>query len=101
MGMQRFEVPTKAIRATVGETFAIALEGNPTTGYTWQAAIDPEYLELVGETFEPVGEGVGSGGQEVLRFRALAPGNSEIECEYRRPWDKKARESKQFRIEIA
>jgi inhibitor of cysteine peptidase len=99
--MQRFEEPTKAIRAAIGETFAIALAGNPTTGYTWQAEVDPGYVELVDETFEPAGEGVGSGGQEVLRFRALTPGNSEINCEYRRPWDKKARESKRFRIEIA
>lgn len=99
--MQRFEEPTRAIRAAVGETFAIALAGNPTTGYTWQAAVDPGYLELVGETFEPAGEGVGSGGQEVFHFRALAPGTSEINYEYRRPWDKKARESRQFRIEIA
>ena len=99
--MQRFEDPTRAIRATVGETFAIALAGNPTTGYTWQSTVDPGYLELVGEAFEPVDEGVGSGGQEVFRFRALASGESEIRCEYRRPWDKKARDSKQFRIEIA
>jgi inhibitor of cysteine peptidase len=98
--MQRFEEPAKAIRASVGETFAIALAGNPTTGYTWHATVDPGHLEVVGETFEPAGKGVGSGGQEVFRFRALAPGSSEIKYEYRRPWDKKARESKRFRIEI-
>lgn len=98
--MQRFEDPARAIRAAVGETFALALTGNPTTGYTWQAAVDPRYLALVGEEFEPVDAGVGSGGQEVFRFRALAPGQSKIDCDYRRPWDKKARETRQFRVEI-
>ena len=98
--MQRFEDPVHAIRAAVGETFAIALTGNPTTGYTWQATVDPGYLALVGEEFEPVDVGVGSGGKEVFRFRTLTPGQSEIQCEYRRPWDKKARETRRFRVEI-
>jgi inhibitor of cysteine peptidase len=99
--MQRFEDPAQAIRAAVGETFALALAGNPTTGYTWQATVDPGYLALAGEEFEPVDAGVGSGGKEIFRFRALAPGKSEIECDYRRPWDKKARETRRFRVEIA
>ena len=99
--MQRFEDPTKAIRALVGETFTVVLAGNPTTGFTWQPAFDPGYLELVDESFEPADKGVGSGGQEVFRFRAVAPGKSELSCEYRRPWDKRARDSRRFRIEIA
>jgi inhibitor of cysteine peptidase len=99
--MQRFEDPTKAIRAAVGETFSVALAGNPTTGFTWQPTFDPGILELVGESFEPADKSVGSGGQEVFRFRALAPGKSEINCGYRRPWDNKSRETKRFRIKIA
>jgi inhibitor of cysteine peptidase len=99
--MQRYEDPTKAIRTLVGETFAVALAGNPTTGFVWQPTVDPGYLELVGESFEAADESVGSGGQEVFHFRALAPGSSELTCDYRRPWDKKARETKRFRIEIA
>lgn len=34
--MHRFDDPARAIRVAPGEVFAIALAGNPTTGYTWQ-----------------------------------------------------------------
>ena len=96
--MKRYADPIAAIQVAVGDNFAIELAGNPTTGYTWQVHADGQYLELLGQEFEPGGEGVGAGGQEVFRFRALAAGETEIDCEYRRPWDKEVRDSKRFRV---
>ncbi len=58
--MQRFDDPTQAIRVATGETFAIALVGNPSTGYTWQVDVDVQYLELLAQEFEPKGRGVGA-----------------------------------------
>jgi|OpeIllAssembly_1097287.scaffolds.fasta_scaffold1894228_1 predicted secreted protein len=98
--MQRFTDPAAAIHVAAGETFALALAGNPSTGYTWQASVDPRYLELGSQEFEPQGQGVGAGGFEVFQLRALAAGHSEIACEYRRPWDREALKTTKFRVVI-
>jgi predicted secreted protein len=98
--MQRFQDPTKAIRVTPGETFAVALAGNPTTGYTWQVGVDQQHLELFDQTFEPAGEGVGAGGQEVFHLRARMAGQTGIACELRRPWDREARDTTRFQVVI-
>ena len=96
--MKRYVDPGAVIQVAVGEEFTIALAGNPTTGYAWQVRSDGQILELLGQEFELGGEGVGAGGLEVFHFRALATGETEIACEYRRPWDKETRETKRFRV---
>ena len=96
--MKRYVDPGAAIQVAVGEEFALALAGNPTTGYAWQVHSEGQVLDLLGQEFEPGGKGVGAGGLEVFRFRALAPGATEIVCEYRRPWEKESLESKRFRV---
>ena len=97
----RYADPETTIQVTAGEEFAIALEGNPTTGYTWQVHTDSRHLELLDQTFVRGGERVGAGGQEVFRFRVLAAGETEIACEYRRPWEEEVLESKLFRVAAA
>ena len=96
--MKRYADPGAAIQVAAGDEFAIELTGNPTTGYTWQVRVDSQQLELLGQEFEPGGEGVGAGGCEVFRFRALVGGETEIDCEYRRPWDRESRDSRRFRV---
>ncbi|MGD2207720.1 MAG: protease inhibitor I42 family protein [Anaerolineae bacterium] len=99
--MRTFHDQEQAIRVAVDEAFAIALPGNPTTGYTWEADADDRCLELVDRVFEPGSEGVGAGGHEVFRFRALAAADkTEIGFEYKRPWDASARDTKRFRVVI-
>lgn len=98
--MQRFDDQMAVIHVGIGQAFAIALTGNPTTGYTWQAEIDEQVLEWLGKEFEPRGQGVGAGGQEVLRFRALQAGKTEITVEYRRPWETEAYDTKRFSVRI-
>ncbi len=98
--MQRFDDPAGSIGVEVGETFALALAGNPTTGYTWQLEMDPHYLELLDQAFEPTGAGVGTGGHEVFQIRALATGECEIRGEYRRAWETGAREARRIRVAI-
>lgn len=99
--MKRYADPGSVIQAAVGDGFAIELAGNPTTGYTWQVHADSRHLELLSQEFEPGGEGVGAGGQEVFRFRVLAAGQTDIACEYRRPWDKEIRDITRFRVDIS
>ena len=99
--MKRYADPEAAIRVAVGDRFAVELAGNPSTGYTWQVGVDDRLLELLGQEFEPGGEGVGAAGVEVFLFRAVAAGKTEIACAYRRPWDTESRDTKRFRVAVS
>ena len=99
--MKRFSDPGTTIQVAAGDRFAVELRGNPSTGYMWQAEVDGQYLELLGQQFEPGGGGVGAAGQEVFQFRALAAGTTEIDCVYRRPWEKEIHEKRRFRVSIS
>ncbi|MFN2226953.1 MAG: protease inhibitor I42 family protein [Anaerolineae bacterium] len=79
----------------------MALAGKPTTGYTWQATADDEYLQPLGREFEAQAGGVGAGGREVLTFRALRAGETTVRCEYKRPWQGQARQRERFSVRIA
>lgn len=99
--MRRFDDPARTIRVVVDEIFAVALAGNPTTGYAWQASVDARCLDLLSQEFEPGGEAIGAGGLEVFRFRARGVCRTEIEFEYRRPWGGAARDAARFRVVVA
>jgi predicted secreted protein len=98
--MRKFENPARPVHVQAGEEFAIALTSNPTTGHTWQADADMDYLELLGQEFEGLGQGVGAGGQEAFTFRAVAQGKTEITFNYQRPWDTTPRNTKRVRVVI-
>jgi inhibitor of cysteine peptidase len=98
--VRSFADPAQTIRVAADETFAIELAGAPTTGYTWHADADPQRLELVGQEYRPGGAGIGAGGQEVFRFRALASGQTEVRFVYSRPWGGTGRDTKRFRVVI-
>jgi inhibitor of cysteine peptidase len=98
--VQRWDDPAQACDVAVGEVFAVALAGNPTTGYTWQACADAQYVALIGQTFEVQGPGVGAGGHEIFHFRAVRTGQTEIAFEYRRPWGGEVRQTKRFQVVI-
>ena len=78
-----------AIRA--GEQLVISLEGNPTTGYTWEAQdLDPAMFRQIGEVkFRSTNPNlVGSGGIQTLTLAALKPGTATLTLVYHRPWEK-------------
>ncbi len=99
--MKRYTDPEVTIQVAAGDRFGLELAGNPTTGYTWQVHVDRQHLDLLGQEFERGGTGVGAGGKEVFLFHALSAGETEISCDYRRPWDRESRDSKRFRVVIS
>jgi predicted secreted protein len=99
--MQMFQDPAQTIRVSVGEIFAVRLAANPSTGYTWHAEVDARCLEQVGQQFEPAGGGIGAGGYETCRFRALVPCETKIRFEYRRPWGGEARDTQRFEVLVS
>ena len=80
----------KQVNFKVGEQIVITLNGNPSTGYSWEAK------DLVTAIFEQVGDPVfqssnpalvGSGGTLTLTFKTLKVGTSPLTLIYHRPWE--------------
>ncbi len=73
--------------------FAISLESNQTTGYSWSVAesqdnarlliLNMEYMQKPNE-----GKVVGAGGVEVWRFKAISSGTVKLNFYYSRSWEK-------------
>jgi len=77
------------ITLDAGQTLDIRLEGNPTTGFTWEVSeVDDAILRQVGETeFDPFSGLIGSPGIQTLRFEAVGSGQLTLELVYHRPWE--------------
>jgi len=105
-GVKAYSDPDETIDINPNKEFIIliALESNPTTGYSWEANYDETMLELVEETYE-LGEyaqqgAAGAGGTELFRFRALKKGEVEITMVYKRPWEEESIDTKVFTVSI-
>jgi len=73
-----------------GGTLIITLEGNPSTGFSWEA------LDLDTTMFEQVGDPIfsssnpdliGSGGTVALTFKTLQVGTATLNLVYHRSWE--------------
>lgn len=67
----------------------ITLEGNPTTGYTWEVAPGGSgVLEQQGEaTFKADSSALGSGGMMTLQFKAAQAGTTDLKLVYHRTFE--------------
>jgi inhibitor of cysteine peptidase len=94
---------SKTIVTRVGQEFTIALDSNPTTGYTWQETHDVVFLSLQEDRYEPdeKAEGlVGAGGTQYYRYKAVRKGQVELRLFYLRPWEEETIEETVFRVVI-
>jgi inhibitor of cysteine peptidase len=80
-----------SVTLEVGETIKVVLKGNPTTGYTWTAALteeDAAILQQVGApTYVADSDLMGAGGTYTFTFKALATGEALLKLTYARPWE--------------
>jgi inhibitor of cysteine peptidase len=78
-----------SVELNTGDSLELVLEGNPTTGYTWEIeSNDPAVLEPTGEPeFTPDSEALGAGGIYTFRFSAIANGKVTLRLIYRRPFE--------------
>jgi len=104
--IKAYSDPEDTIDSCIDKEFIvlIALESNPTTGYSWEAEYDTATLELVEETFE-LGEYanqsiVGAGGTELFRFKGLSKGETKITFNYKRSWETEILDTKVFTVEV-
>lgn len=78
----------KSVQVMVGQTLAIQLPSNPTTGYQWVLARDLGPLVGGRQRFTPSGANMpGAGGAETFKFLAKETGSVTLTLEYRRPWE--------------
>ena len=95
----------KEIKAKVGEIIVIEIEGNATTGYTWDEmpGRSDAVLESQGHEYKskdyPVGM-VGVGGKAFFRYLVKAPGKTEVVLAYSRPWEKDVPPAQMFNVKI-
>jgi inhibitor of cysteine peptidase len=96
--------PAQTISTPVGGEFTIALESNPTTGYTWEEGHDAAMLTLVDDRYEAgqkAKEGlVGAGGTHYFKYKALKSGKTEITLTYKRSWEEGSGDQKVFTVDI-
>ncbi len=74
-GVKTYTDSGQPISIGVNQEFVIALDSNPTTGYSWQESHDETMLELMEKTYKPGEEAeqgaVGAGGVDYFRFKAV------------------------------
>jgi inhibitor of cysteine peptidase len=80
----------RQLNVNLGERIVIALDGNPTTGYTWEPKdLDASLIQQVGSTaYKSSNQGlVGAGGTQTLTFKTLKAGITSLTLVYHRPWE--------------
>jgi len=109
-GSKQIEVTSvdngKNIKVKVGEQIVVVLEGNPSTGYIWEAKdLDASMIQQVGETeFKSSNSNpgfAGAGGTLTLKFRALKVGTTSLTLVYHRPWETDVKPLSSFTTIIA
>jgi inhibitor of cysteine peptidase len=79
----------ESVAVGVGQRFAIELDSNPTTGYSWQLTAPPGgQVTLIDEDYTPAGpQTAGSGGVQRFTFEGTATGTTSLAFGYARPWE--------------
>ncbi|MFH0916947.1 MAG: protease inhibitor I42 family protein [bacterium] len=84
----------KAYTVKVGDTIEVTIPGNPTTGFSWTAALTEKDAALVRQVGEPAyapersdSMVLGAGGVYTFTFKAAAKGKALLRLVYARPWE--------------
>jgi len=92
------------IKVAKNSEFQVLLDANPTTGYSWQiVSYDSAVIKKKTEKYLPSHEDrkiVGSGGQQLFKFKTLAVGTTELQMIYQRSWERAAEDATHFRVQI-
>ena len=90
----------KEIVVPKGESFAIELEGNPTTGYDWELQFDQDKIKDIDSQHVPATESVGGGGKRRFVLQAVKSGDLSVRAIYKRAWERDPIDEKTFKIRI-
>ena len=92
----------ESVEVAKGGTLEITLEGNPTTGYTWEVeSVDDKVLKQESEPdFKADSEAVGAGGMMTLKFNAEGAGKTDLKLVYHRPWEEDEPPAETFEVSV-
>ena len=81
---------------------SIQLEGNPTTGYSWESSVGSRaVLNPTNDgDFKPSSSAIGAGGTYTFQYQALAHGRTDVTLVYRRSWETGVEPLKTFQVTI-
>ena len=95
------------VNVTLGKEFSISLEANPTTGYTWEANYDVNFLQLKEKRFKVLqAKGAepalrpGSPGKAVFTFLPIKTGQTTVKMICQRSWEKSPAQEETFAVII-
>jgi inhibitor of cysteine peptidase len=94
------------VKLAPGQTLVLTLEGNPSTGYSWDVVeVEDSVLRPQGEPeFKAVSDQEpappGAGGVQVLRFRAVGSGETPLKLNYHRSWEKDVKPADTYSIQV-
>ena len=93
---------SKTIELNIGDNLVIALEGNITTGYTWEMeSKDNAVLRQVGDPqVTPQSQALGAPGKIALKFEAVNSGQAALKLVYHRPWEKDVAPLQTFEVTV-
>jgi predicted secreted protein len=88
-----------AIRAAVGDPFAIELESLPGAGYVWDLHVEGHVVRLV-QTIRGVPPRLGGAAVDRFVLSPEAQGEARIVAELKRPWEPSAVERISFHVSV-
>ncbi len=72
------------VSAAIGEQFAIELDSNASTGYSWSYKSSSDSVRLVSDDYKGQSDAIGAGGKQVFTFEATQAGTTELVFVYSR-----------------
>lgn len=95
------QVTCQQIELAVNQELIINLPSNPTTGYRWSIAKQPDFLKVIeADNYQQDTKidkkMLGVGGQSLWIFKAEQVGIGELNLIYHRPWEKTEAPAEQF-----
>jgi inhibitor of cysteine peptidase len=90
------------VNVAKGAKFQVQLEGNPTTGYLWEAKdLNTTVLKQVGDPqHKPSSNAVGAPGITTFTFEAVGPGTAKLQLVYQRPFEKDKAPEKTWEVNV-
>ena len=91
----------KTIQVPSGSTIHVILDGNPTTGYVWEAtSVDASILSHVGNSFTHDSSAIASVGKVTLSFQTTGSGQTVLQLTYHQRFESHQHSSKTFEVTL-
>jgi inhibitor of cysteine peptidase len=93
----------QVVNVGAGQLFGIVLAANPTTGYSWSVATEPDPSVAVAtgsQTLPPATSLLGAPDRECFRFTAVGTGQTSVGFVYTRPFEPNAPPAQSVDLQI-